>query len=810
MPPAAQALFIAEAKDHLIDICTGLLLLEKEGEQSIPQKIESIQRAVHSIKGGAGFLGLTAIETLAHRMETVLGKFSAEGLPDEARLTDALLEATDCLTVLLDDSDLGIHVDLSEILDKLVKLAPENPEGDFCSETSQRVPEEIFECSFELDSLASAGISPMDLFKRINAHGKVISGHMETALTDLEAGPPKPPFIWHTHIASPLNQADFLGKLELPEMPASSKDMILAPAEASTGEPVPQKTLTREPGSSSGTQGRSGTIRIPIDLIDQLMSLAGELVLVRNQAKRYSVSLQPLPGHVMQRLDAVTSAFQDTVLQTRMQPVATVFNKYPRLIRDLSRQLNKQIELQISGGEVELDKNILEALSDPLTHLIRNACDHGLESAEQRLSSGKPATGKIKLEARHLGDQILISFTDDGRGIDREAVRNKTLAQGLRTSDELARLDDRDLLGLILMPGFSTAAKVSDISGRGVGMDVVKTNLAAIGGSIEIESAPGTGTTFLLRLPLTLAIIPTLLVMAGGERYALPQKDIEELVYIDPAQSDATIEKKTDGEVVRLRGTLLPLVRLAGTLAGISEDPSRETAPAEVYAVVRAGSRRFGLVLDSILNNEEIVVKPLHSALKHLPMYSGATILGDGRVALILNPDGIAQRARIHFHAETIGDSQKKIFDADQQLSVLRVRQCSGQLLGIPMVDVLRIVMCHECNLKRLGDQSYMMIGDQPTQILTTLTEAASEKTRPLDIQPSFVVLLRHHSRSVGLAVSEVIGAEWISSTSIHQIDTGVGSFRAVAFQGNLFPLASPVLLEDEVLPLYLEEEISR
>jgi two-component system chemotaxis sensor kinase CheA len=800
MSPAAQSVFVAEAREHLIDICTGLLQLEQAGEGSTRQKIEPLQRAVHSIKGGAGFFGLAALEQLAHRMETVFGG-AMDGLYRcDGRFTDCLLQATDCLTVLMDDPVRGKDTDISAMLAKLDQLQtiPATVEDAAAGKpAADSAPE--FDCEFELDELAAAGLPPLALIARINDHGRIVRGQLETADIDLSQAPPKPPFFWQIRVASPLGREAFLKALGLPDRQQTMDHLVLT-AGGGQIEPVSTVPAAKNDSGRTGTANRSGTIRIPIDLIDQLMSLAGELVLVRNQARRYSEALQPLPGQVMQRLDAVTSAFQDTVLQARMQPVATVFNKYPRLIRDLSRQLAKQIELQIVGGEVELDKNILEALSDPLTHLIRNACDHGLESAAERIAQGKSAMGRIRLEARHLGDQILISFSDDGRGIDRQAVRNKTLAQGLRTSEELVRLDDRDLLGLILLPGFSTAAQISDISGRGVGMDVVKTNLAAIGGSIEIESQPGAGTTFLLRLPLTLAIIPTLLVMAGGERYALPQKDIEELVYVDPSRSGIAIERKTDGEVVRLRGALLPLVRLAETLQGSAADLAHRSPAPEVFAVVRSGSRRFGLVLDAILNNEEIVVKPLHSALKQLPMYSGATVLGDGRVALILNPDGIAQRARVRFHAEHSVTGQDKTADSGQSLSVLRVRQSDGRLLGIPMIDVLRIVMCHNETMERVGDQVYMMIGDLPTRILATLEGGMPAMPMTL-LAPFFVVLLKHHHQQVGLAVAEVIGAEWIDATAIHWLETGSGTFRAAALNGEIVPLADPLALAAEVFP---------
>lgn len=790
MSPSARSVFVAEAKEHLLDLCTGLLQLEQPGGKSTPKNMESLQRAIHSIKGGAGFFELRILEQLAHRMETALGAPIEAVDRRNSNFTDVLLEATDFLTELLDDPDLGEQRDISAIIKKLDQLKiGETIPCTSAPQSGQPLPDPVFDCEFELNTMASVGITPHDLVSRISTLGRILTGTLTTPSVNLKVAPPSPPYHWQVRIQSHLDKQKFLLALGLPE-----PDDVIRSEDQTSAEKTndaPQRAVTGDtPRARVTTTNRSSTIRIPIDLIDQLMSLAGELVLVRNQAKRYSVSLQPLPGQVMQRLDAVTSAFQDTVLQTRMQPVATVFNKYPRLIRDLSRQLNKQIELQILGGEVELDKNILEALSDPLTHLIRNACDHGLESPAERLDRGKSPTGKIRLEARHLGDQILISFTDDGRGINRLAVRNKTLSQGLRTAEELDRLDDRELLALILQPGFSTAAQVSDISGRGVGMDVVKNNLAAIGGSIEIESQEGHGTTFLLRLPLTLAIIPTLLVVAGGERYALPQKDIEELVYVDPAHSETKIERKTDGEVVRLRGSLLPLVRLAETLEGkaIPHTPPRT---AEVYAVVRSGSRRFGLVLDTILNNEEIVVKPLHSALKHLPMYSGATVLGDGRVALILNPEGIAQRARVHFHVE--GNSGSALIEHAEgdSLSILKVRQCDGRVLGIPMTDVLRIVMCHQETIEPIGGQSYIMIANRPTQILTSLEQESIQDSLPLSAH-FFVVLLKHDHRDIGLAVTEVIGSEWVAPNAIHELLTGSGLFRAAISQGTLFPLAEP------------------
>ena len=296
------------------------------------------------------------------------------------------------------------------------------------------------------------------------------------------------------------------------------------------------------------------------------MTLAGELVLVRNQALRSIDAGEAAMRPVLQRLDALTSQLQGAVTQTRMQPVGNLFAKFPRMVRDLARQLGKTIELEMTGTEVELDKSVLELLSDPLTHLIRNCCDHGLELPADRARAGKPLAGRVTLAARHLGGQICIEVGDDGQGIDLERMKRKAFQAGLRTSAELARLSDKEALGLITLPGFSTATAVTDLSGRGVGMDVVKTNLDRLGGTLEIDSMLGQGSTFSLRVPLTLAIIPCLMVRAGDQRYAIPQKDLEELVCLHPEQAQMRIEYTLDQEVVRLRDQLLPLVRLAEVL----------------------------------------------------------------------------------------------------------------------------------------------------------------------------------------------------------------------------------------------------
>jgi two-component system chemotaxis sensor kinase CheA len=536
---------------------------------------------------------------------------------------------------------------------------------------------------------------------------------------------------------------------------------------------------------------RSNTIRIPVALVDRLMTLAGEVVLVRNQALRSSMVNDSTWRPMVQRLDAVTAELQDAVLRTRMQPVGNLFGKFPRMVRDLAKQLGKQIKLEVSGTEVELDKTILEALSDPLTHLIRNCCDHGVEAVDQRLAAGKPVEGRIQLSARHLGGQIYIEVRDDGRGLDAEKIKRKALEQGLRSSAELARLGEKDLLGLILLPGFSTAAEVTDLSGRGVGMDVVKTNLERLGGVLEIDSRSGLGTAFSLRLPLTLAIIPCLVVTVGPERYAIPQKDLEELVCLHANHSRRRIEYAHDQEVFRLRDRLLPLVRLGEVLrrpapftAATRADILRHHAPREVasegrrspgqsemtpnaqeqtvpvyFAVVKVGSQRFGLIVDTILTTEEIVVKPMHATMKGLASFSGATIMGDGRVALILSIEGIARHAGVSFEV-----GQEQAVTAPDQLSrnetqtVLLFKYGPQEQFAVPLAMIRGIEMVRTSKIEHVGTREFLTVKGISTPVVR-LDQFLSVSSC-VNQEHMFLLLPKNVRRPFGLLLSAVIDTE--------------------------------------------------
>src|SRR5919205_1053324 len=372
------------------------------------------------------------------------------------------------------------------------------------------------------------------------------------------------------------------------------------------------------------------------------MLLVGELVLTRNQIVQYvGRSNDTDLVRASQRLNLIASELQQAVMKTRMPPIDHIWSKLPRVVRDLGLQLKKTIRLEMEGRDTELDKTLLEAVKDPLTHLVRNSVDHGVEAPEARRAAGKPAEGVLTLRARHESGQVVVEVADDGAGIDPARVGAKAVERGLISADALGRMNPQDVLQLIFLPGFSTAAAVTNVSGRGVGMDVVKTNIESIGGTIEVESVPGQGTCTRLRIPLTLAIVPALSIECAGDRYAIPQISLQELVSLDAEKAANAVEEVGGAPVYRLRGELLPLVRLADVL-GL---PSDRHDGHVVIAVLSSEGRRFGLVVDRVINTEEIVVKAVGGQLKSIGLYSGATVLGDGTVALILDVQALARRA---------------------------------------------------------------------------------------------------------------------------------------------------------------------
>ena len=493
----------------------------------------------------------------------------------------------------------------------------------------------------------------------------------------------------------------------------------------------------------------SHSIRVNVDTLDHLMTTVSELVLTRNQlleiVRRHEDSDFKVP---LQRLSNVTAELQEGVMKTRMQPIGNAWQKLPRIVRDLSAELGKQIELEMNGADTELDRQVLEMVKDPLTHLVRNCADHGIESAAERLAAGKPLKGTIRLAACHEGGHIIIQIADDGRGLNVERIRAKAIEQGFVSEAQIAAKSEADICNLIFTPGFSTAAKVTSISGRGVGMDVVRANMEQIGGTVDLKSVPGVGTTFTIKIPLTLAIVSALIVDAGGERFAVPQLSVLELVRATSG-GDHRIERIKDTPVLRLRNKLLPLINLKEILqlGGGEVDKG-------FVVVTQVGSQIFGIVVDGVLHTEEIVIKPMSSKLRHIAAFSGTTILGDGTVIMIIDPNGVAQvLGRVTPVARANETELDDDVAAEEDLTPLLVFRAGSQQPKAVLLSLVSRLEEIDCRQIEISDGRHLLqYRDQlmPLLRIDTQTTIKQEGAQP-------ILVFSDHGRSMGLVVDEII-----------------------------------------------------
>ena len=511
-------------------------------------------------------------------------------------------------------------------------------------------------------------------------------------------------------------------------------------------------------------------IRVGVGLLDNLMCLVGELVLTRNQILQYNSEREdPALNATAQRLNLITSELQEGVMKTRMQPIKMVWNKLPRVVRDMAVALGKQILLEMDGADTELDRTIIEAIKDPLIHLVRNACDHGIELPEVRVRAGKPPQGRISLRAYHEGGQVNIEIKDDGAGIDAARIKQKAIEKGVLRYDQAELLSEREALSLIFQPGLSTAQTVTNISGRGVGMDVVKSHIEKIGGSVDVSSRLGQGTVIRLKIPLTLAIIPGLVVGlnerrsaprqgdGSGMSFVIPQVNLVELVRLEGAQSGAHIERIGNISVYRLRGNLLPLVNLRETLGIPPMEP--QTGVLNIV-VVQSEGRQFGLVVDSIFDTQEIVVKPLGKQLKGLSVYAGATIMGNGQVALILDVVGIAQRSKIlaESRRQTRRQTEQTVRSTKEQQRLLLFRAGSFERLAVPLALVSRLEEFPRQSIEHAGGREVVQYRNRILPLVTmheVVEGCVSCGGQPAD--PLQVVVFNDGNRSVGLVVDEIL-----------------------------------------------------
>ena len=499
-----------------------------------------------------------------------------------------------------------------------------------------------------------------------------------------------------------------------------------------------------------------GNIRVGVNLLDKLMDLVGELVLTRNQILQFNAGREDASlNATSQRLNLITTELQEGVMKTRMQPIGNVWNKLPRVVRDMALSLGKQIRLDMEGAGTELDRTIIEAIKDPLVHLVRNACDHGIESPECRAKRGKPPEGRLTLRAYHEGGQVNIEIGDDGAGIDIDLLKKKAVADGFLREDAAQKLSDREALNLIFHAGLSTAKEVTKISGRGVGMDVVKTNIEKIGGIVDVASRPGEGATVKLRIPLTLAIIPGLVITSGGERFVIPQVNLLELIRLEN-ESEKRVEYVHGAPVYRRRGSLLPVTWL-NTVLGLKPADAGEVVS---MVVLQAEDRQFGVVVDGISDTQEIVVKPLGKQLKGVNAYAGATIMGDGRVALILDVPGIGQRSGLlaESREQTRGATERKSESAAEQQRLLLFRAGSFTRLAVPLSLVSRLEEFPRSLIERAGGHDVVQYRDRILQLipLQEVLEPGKAVAASQD-DPVQVIVFNDGERSLGIVVEQIL-----------------------------------------------------
>ncbi|MDI7775416.1 chemotaxis protein CheA [Asticcacaulis sp. EMRT-3] len=743
--------FLTETGESLEVVDSELVKFEANPTER--KTLDNIFRLVHTIKGTCGFLGLPRLEAVAHAGETLLGRFRDGKLEVTPVAVTLVLHSIDRIKVILagleatgnepegDDRDLiaqleamaeGGEVDLTAV--QAVQV-PDRPIGSDIDPAELNVP--ALGAIPPESTTPATGLNVGDIDPatgRALRPGEVSEADLEAAFAAADAPD------WMNDEPEPVSEV-------APEPAVAAK-----PAESAAAKAPEAMSGLGGPGlGGEETQGITTTqsIRVSVDVLEGLMTLVSEMVLTRNQLLQISRNREDSAfATPLQRLSTLTGELQDSVMKTRMQPIGAAWKKLPRLVRDLSYELGKKIDLVMEGEGTELDRQVLELIRDPLTHMVRNSADHGLESTEERVQLGKPANGTVKLSAFHEGGYIVIRISDNGRGLNTGRIREKIIEKGLASRTEVEGLNDQQIHRYIFAPGFSTAAKVTNLSGRGVGMDVVRTNIEQIGGQIDLTSVSGGGTTFTIKIPLTLAIVSALIVGAGGQKFAVPQTSVLELVRTGQ-NAEHRIEKINDALVLRLRNKLLPLVQLGPTLqleAARDED-------ATFVMVIQVGERRYGLVVNDVLDTEEIVVKPLASILRDVDVFSGATILGDGSVVLILDPNALSERAGNMLEEKASEDAEDAVDTGDTAtVAMLLFKAGGGAPKAVELAHITRLEHIEVEKIERMDGRAALQYRGKlmPVLGLNGMHDLMSEGIQPL-------LVFTGEGYAMALAVDEIV-----------------------------------------------------
>lgn len=690
--------FLAETTESLNALDLDIVKLEQNPNDK--DLIGRIFRLVHTIKGTCGFLGLPRLEKLAHHGENVLGRYRDGSLAVKPQSVSLILESFDRIKLIV-------------------------------------------------AGLAEQGTEPAgddgDLIARLDA---VFEGR------DEEAAAPA--------VAAPQPVADEFGFVPVPVdadfVPAASPSVVApAPAPVQAAPAVvelpaaPVVAKATPAASTPAADDSSKSLRVSVDVLENLMTMVSELVLTRNQLLQI-MRQQPNSTFTapLQRLNHVVSELQEGVMQTRMQPISHAWGKLPRIVRDISVELGKKISLDMRGAETELDRQVLDLIKDPLTHMVRNSADHGIETTVDRAMLGKPEEGTILLNAFHEGGHIIIEISDDGKGLDSDKIRAKALEKGVITDEQARSMTEQQVQQLIFAPGFSTAEKVTAISGRGVGMDVVRNNIEKIGGTIEMRSVLGKGTTFTIKIPLTLAIVSALIVEVAGERYAIPQLSVRELVRLSNG-SDARLEDIHGTPIMRLRDSLLPLVSLRKILK-LGDDDAQQAQNLQVI-VAQVGAYQFGIIVDRVFDTEEIVVKPVSPILRHVRIFSGNTILGDGSVIMILDPNGVANAVgEVSGMAKAQQALEQTVTDHARKTPLLVFRAGNGTPRAVPLSLVSRL---EEIDVSKIENSGLRRVVQYRGKLMPLLPFSDLMAPRHSGVQP--VLVFAERERVMGLMVDEIV-----------------------------------------------------